>query len=214
MSDKVCPACGADTLTERIESQILNEPFGGQKEVPVKEYYCSTCESRGDFFNENDNVIENALESLKAKSTINILNDFSNNNISMSAMERALSLPQRTLAKWRNGAVKPSSSGIALMKFLKTFPWLLEVAENKFDYNIAQRIHITSAIRDFLKYVKFDSKDFIETGIAATSKSTFIFIKADVQLDNSRLSDDKQTKMLEIDSQTLTAITATAITTI
>ncbi len=177
MSDKVCPACGADTLTERIESQILKEPFGGQKEVPLKEYYCSTCESKGDFFNENDNVIENALESLKAKSITNILNDFSNKKISMSAMERALSLPQRTLAKWKNGTVKPSSSGITLMKFLRIFPWLLEVAENKFDYKTAQRIHINSAIQKFLNHIKFDTNEFIDAGIIATSKPTvFYFI--------------------------------------
>ena len=203
-SDKVCPACGSDTLTERIESQILKEPFGGQKEVPVKEYYCSTCKSKGDFFNENDNVVENALESLKAKSIINILNYFSDNKISMSAMERVLSLPQRTLAKWKNGAVKPSSSGIALMKFLRTFPWLLEVAENKFDYNIAQNIYITTAIQKFLNSVKFDSKDFTKAGIMATSPSKVIFLYVDRQLDHARLPDDNQTRMLEVSSQVLT----------
>lgn len=203
-SDKVCPACGSDTLTERIESQILKEPFGGQKEVSVKEYYCSTCESKGDFFNENDNVIENALESLKAKSIINILNDFSDNKISMSAMERILSLPQRTLAKWKNGAVKPSSSGIALMKFLRTFPWLLEVAENKFDYDIAQKIYMNTAIQKFLNSVKFDSKDFTNVGIMATSQAKVIFMQVDKQPDHARIPDYNKIKMLEVDRQVLT----------
>lgn len=201
MKDKACPVCGANTLTLKKEVQVLKESFGGQSEVPINEYYCSTCESTGDFFNENEKIIETNLKSLKRQSIVNILNDFSDIKISMSAIERALSLPQRTLTKWKNGATKPSSTGLALMKYLRIFPWLLEVAENNFDYNSAQKIHIEDAVRMFLNSAKFDSRDFTETGIAATSQSTFIFIKADVQLNNSRFPDDNQKNIHEINNQ-------------
>lgn len=204
MKDKVCPACGADTLTLRKEVQVLKESFGGQKKVPVNEYYCSTCESTGDFFNENEDIIETNLKLLKKQSIRNILNDFSKVKISMSAIERALSLPQRTLTKWKNGDTNPSSTGLALMKYLRIFPWLLEVAENNFDYNSAQKIHIKDAVRMFLNSAKFDSRDFTETGITSTPQSTFIFIETDIPRDNSRLPDDNQVKMLEVDSQVLT----------
>ncbi len=198
MSDKVCPACGTDTLTLRKEVQVLKESFGGQKEVPINEYYCSTCESTGDFFNENEEIIETNIESLKGQSIKNILNYFSDFKISMSAIERTLSLPQRTLTKWKNGVSKPSSTGLVLMKYLRTFPWLLDVAENNFDYDIAQKIYMKTAIQKFLDCVKFDSQDFPEAGIAATSQSISIHIQLDSPQDSFRLPDDKQTNILEI----------------
>ncbi len=196
MSNKVCPACGADTLTLRKEVQVLKESFGGQKEVPINEYYCSKCESTGDFFNENEEIIETNIESLKEQSIKNILNYFSDFKISMSAIERALSLPQRTLTKWKNGVTKPSSTGLVLMKYLRTFPWLLDVAENNFDYDIAQKIYMKTAIQKFLNCVKFDSQDFPEAGIMTDPQSVFIFFQADRQQDNVRPLKDIQIKIL------------------
>ena len=179
MNDKTCPVCGANALILRTESQVLKESFGGQKEIKIKNYYCSTCESTGDFFNENEAILNNNINLLKTQSIKNILNDFSENKISMSAIERALSLPQRTLTKWKNGVSTPSSTGLALMKFLRTFPWLLEVAENNFDYNIAQKIHINSAIQKFLNLINFNTHDFSEARIIATSQSAFLYMEFD-----------------------------------
>ena len=147
--------------------------------MKIKNYHCSTCDSEGDFFNENEGKINDNIEILKGKSTKNILDDFIDNKISMSAIERALSLPQRTLTKWKNGVTNPSAAGLALLKYLRTFPWLLEVAEHNFDYNTAQKIHISSAVQKFLSSVDFDVKDFYTSGVIATSKSAFISIQRD-----------------------------------
>jgi DNA-binding transcriptional regulator YiaG len=153
MSKKICPVCGADTLKMKNETQILKESYGGQKEVNIVSYHCTTCESEGDFFDENEEIVNKNLELLKEQTVKNIISDFANNKISMSAIERALSLPQRTITKWRNGVSKPSAAGLALLKYLRTFPWLIEIAENNFDYSIAQKIHINSAVQKFLKYI-------------------------------------------------------------
>lgn len=176
MRNDVCPVCGSNTLKKRISMDTITEPFGGRKDVETVNYKCETCDSTGDFFNENDNIILDSMKELKHLSVKNILNDFVENEISMSSIERALELPQRTLTKWKNNNSAPSASGIALMKFIRIFPWLLEVAENKYDYNDAQKIHIKAAIQRLLSVIKFREEDFTEAGIVATSKATFIYM--------------------------------------
>lgn len=169
---KLCPACGSDEIKEiRIEKQI-NESFGGSKQIPLKEYNCEVCDFSGDFFSENEQAMQNALSSLKKEAVVNILNYFSENKISLSSMERALELPQRTLTKWKSGSTKPSSSGVTLLKFLGLFPWLLDVAENKYEFATSQKIHLESAFQKMLKCMVSNNIDFVEAGVVTTDIST------------------------------------------
>ncbi|MDO9565120.1 MAG: hypothetical protein Q7J15_00020 [Candidatus Desulfaltia sp.] len=175
MNERKCPACGSSDIRDEIIDTVIKEPFGGEKTVETHEIVCSLCGSRGDFFNENETVVVETIKKLKQKSIVNILKDFSDRKISMSAIERALEIPQRTLTKWKNGNAIPSSTGIALMRFIRLFPWLLEVAERKYDYNEAQRVHINVALQQLLSVVHFDQEDFPDTGIA-TSILTYSYI--------------------------------------
>jgi len=174
MNDKICPACGSDSIEKNQKEQIIREPFGGQKTVLVNEYSCKICGSTGDFFNENEASIQDSLSVLKSDAIANILEDFSQNKISLSSMERALELPQRTLTKWKNKASNPSSTGIALLKFLRIFPWLLDVAENKYDYTLAQQIHMTAAFKEMLRHMSFNENIFPGTETGAVAGSVFI----------------------------------------
>jgi DNA-binding transcriptional regulator YiaG len=177
MSNNICPVCGSKDIKRIINLEAISEPFGGHKNIDIVEVKCNTCESTGDFFNENENIIDEAIRELKQNSIINILNDFSNNKISMSAVERALDLPQRTFAKWKNGNSSPTATGVALMRFIRLFPWLLDVAENKFDYDSAQKIHINAAVQKLLSVVDFHKDDFSGAGIVATSESAFFYMQ-------------------------------------
>lgn len=165
MADKICPVCGGDSIEKTQKEQIIREPFGGQKTVLLNEYSCKACGSTGDFFNENEALIQDCQSALKSDAITNILEDFSQNKVSLASMERALELPQRTLTKWKNKASKPSSSGIALFKFLRIFPWLLQVAENKYDYTLAQKIHIKTASQEMLNHMCFDEKTAVSDGV-------------------------------------------------
>ena len=177
MIERECPACGSTDIKDEKVITILKEPFGGQDVVDKHEIVCSMCGSRGDFFNENDDVINEAVKKLKQKSIENIIDDFANKKISMSAIERALEIPQRTLTKWKNGNAAPSSTGLSLMRFIRLFPWLLDVAENKYDYSEAQKIHIKAAVQKLLSVVAFDKGSFANAGIVATSQSVFIYMQ-------------------------------------
>jgi DNA-binding transcriptional regulator YiaG len=135
MNKQRCPACGSIDIIDEKDN------------IEIHENICSMCGTRGDFFNQNEPLIDETIKKLKQKSIENILNYFIDNKISMSSIERALEIPQRTLTKWKNRTNVPSSAGIALVRFIKLFPWLLEVAENKYDYSEAQKIHINEAIQ-------------------------------------------------------------------
>jgi DNA-binding transcriptional regulator YiaG len=177
MSKKTCPVCGSQELTEQKKEEYIEEPFGGQELVEIKEYYCSACGSSGDLFNENDEIVENAYDVLKKQSVNNILDTFAQNKISMSAMERALNIPQRTFTKWKNGNAMPSSTGIALLRCLRLFPWLLEVAENAYDYDIAQKIHIQSAVQTLFSKVEFEEGSISDAGLVTTAKTAFFYMQ-------------------------------------
>ena len=176
MNKQRCPACGSIDIIDEKKSILIKEPFGGQDNIEIHENICSICGTRGDFYNQNDLLIDETIKRLQQKSIENILNYFIDNKMSMSSIERALEIPQRTLTKWKNRTNAPSSTGVALMRFIKLFPWLLEVAENKYDYNEAQKIHINAAIQKLLPEIDFYKEDFVEAGgVVATSGSALFY---------------------------------------
>lgn len=176
MDTRTCPVCGSDSVTKNTRTEYIQEPFGGKKAVEIKEYTCSACGATGDLFNENDDIIEHTQSELKYQSVKTILDDFQRNKISMSALERALGIPQRTFTKWKNGNARASATGVALLRYIRLFPWLIDVAENKYDYDTAQKIHIQSAVQKLLSKVEFDARSFTQAGIVSTSRSTFLYM--------------------------------------
>lgn len=184
MNERVCPVCGGEKLIKSEIEETIREPFGGQQMVMLAEYTCEACGSRGDFFDENEASIENTLSVLKRNAISNILEEFSQNKISLSSIERALELPQRTLTKWKSKAANPSSTGIALLKFLRVFPWLIDVAENKYDYVVAQKIHMSVALDEFLSHINFNEEVFPHAKVRATANSHFLVIQVDDPVSN------------------------------
>jgi hypothetical protein len=61
----------------------------------------------------------------------NILDDLNRSNISMAMLEPVFDLPARTLTRWKHGDF--SSSALALLRIVSTFPWIIHVAEEKFN---------------------------------------------------------------------------------
>jgi transposase-like protein len=137
-----CPVCGSANMKKIISREMLKGDFGKYAHYKKISYKCLECESEseGDSSKENEDAINFALASLK-KEYINLtLNCFIDNNISFSSVERILNLPQKTLANWKNGVSQPTEEGIVLLKFLRVFPWLLNVAEHSFDYDTSQKL--------------------------------------------------------------------------
>jgi DNA-binding transcriptional regulator YiaG len=202
---KICPVCGSSDLSQIKENTVLNESFGGQKLIETHVYKCNTCESIGDFFNENEEIVMKEITSLKKISVKNIIDDFSENQISMAAIERALCLPQRTLARWRGGTTAPSATGLALLKFIRTFPWLLDVAEEKFDYDFAQKRFLSAAMEKFISSLKFDDKEFTSAGVVSTSERATFFANYDRKCDGN----DSESNFVDVNNNSKELVAST-----
>lgn len=171
-----CPVCGSSDVKKHIVTEKLSETFGGSVEIDQSEYECMTCGSVGDFGNENEERKELAIQSLKDNTVVSIINDFSGSDVSLSSIERALELPQRTLTKWKNKATSPTAAGVALLKFIKLFPWLLEVAENKYEFSSAQKVHVRVALETILSQMNFLTDVYSQPGSVNTNRSTVLLL--------------------------------------
>lgn len=194
MKDVICPACGSNNLTKSNYREKIKESLGGSLSIDKILYHCNDCDFEGDIFNENEPVIEKSIQTLKTDLVISILDEFSANKISFSSIERALELPQRTLTKWKNGASSPTSAGIALLKYIKLFPWLLEVAENKFDYATSQRIHLNVAWQKIVSHMTFNEKFRGLSAIATTNSGHMICLMLYSEKDENLPVNEMQTQ--------------------
>lgn len=140
MKRKICPICGKGVLERVTKIEKIEDHFAGVSEVEEVEYLCPVCGERGDFFDENSKNLEKAYKEQKRVATANILDSFTKNGMNFAAIERSLEIPQRTLAKWKGQYTEPSAAAVALLKYLYTFPWLLEVADTNFDSAHAETV--------------------------------------------------------------------------
>jgi transposase-like protein len=174
-----CPICGSSNLKKNFSNEILKGDMGENTSYKKISYKCLDCESEGDFFNENTDAINLALDVLKRKYVKSALDYFAENKISFSSIERILDLPQRTLTKWKNDVSQPSAAGVALLKFLRVFPWLLNVAEHSYDYNTSQKIFLQSAFNIMLHKISFSENDIMELGVFIKNESKLMYIYAE-----------------------------------
>lgn len=72
-----------------------------------------------------------------------ILIDFQAMGITASAMEIALGLE---IGSIETASVTDNPEMIILLKIVKVYPWLLEVAEHEYDENMSQRIMLHNAV--------------------------------------------------------------------
>lgn len=159
--NETCPVCGSDEIYEKKKKYRIKEPFAGEKSIEIIENVCKVCESKGDFFDQNDEVIEENIKELKQRSVENILKHFIENKRSLTSIERVLEIPFRTLAKWKNKRSKTSAAGIALLRFIRLFPWLLDVAENKYDPQKAENLMLENSMYLLQKII--NTKTYLNT---------------------------------------------------
>ncbi len=138
-----CPICGAEELTKSIKERIIPIELGRDITINETIYSCAECGMEGDFFNENDRKVEAALEESKKQTAVMIIDELSEQDISMAYFERAMGLSTRTLNRWKRGEV--SAPSFALMKTVRAYPWILEVADARFEHKFAMDKMIEAA---------------------------------------------------------------------
>ncbi|CAG36775.1 hypothetical protein [Desulfotalea psychrophila] len=132
MTQLTCPACGSHNITQQKEiKKIFTDHLDKETHIETLYEECQECGMDGEFSIDNDEIINNALADTRSETISKILTELSNHH-SLAGIERSLDLPQRTLSKWKNGT-KPTRSGTTLVKLIAIFPWLIKIAQSKYN---------------------------------------------------------------------------------
>lgn len=131
-----CPACGSININSRHEIRLIPVPFAPTIEHDEVVNLCCDCGMEGDFLRENRVRLPAIIEAAKKESAKRIINDLvEDEKLSMSYMERAFDLPMRTMTRWKSGDI--SAAGVSLLRLIRTYPWLVEIADSQYDKSFA-----------------------------------------------------------------------------
>lgn len=131
MSVVECPACGSKKLKKLTLTEHAQLTLGDEFSFVRENYVCETCEEQGDFGLANDEIFKAAERNAETMSVEKIIEYLADQKISMARFERAFEIPQRTLNRWKSGDF--SSTSLALLRTVATCPWLVNVAEHRFE---------------------------------------------------------------------------------
>ena len=144
-----CPVCGSKKLDfEKIYSEVQS-PYGPQVKREEEYFVCKECGAETLIEEDTSDGKLSAVEQSKRNSIQLMIDYFKENNRNLASIERALELPQRTISRWKANEGL-TASAIALLRILRTFPWIIDVADFKFNAEIANKIHIQTAVSQLL----------------------------------------------------------------
>jgi len=146
-----CPACGSYEVS-RHEKNVFGQLTLGT-DFPFKEVYyiCDSCKEEGDFVGETDKNCLTAEKKAQTSLVKKILENMNDVGITMAMFERVFELPTRTLTRWKNGDF--SASSLALLRIIATYPWMIGVAEHKFEQTYASLILVKAAADELEKKI-------------------------------------------------------------
>lgn len=147
--DIKCPACGGENYELIDNSVSYQAPYGPPIVETEKVYKCSICDSEFDYSDLTGDKKESSFKVSERCSIDEMLDNLSKIGYSWAAIERSLELPQRTISRWKNSK-DISSIGIALLRIIRTYPWIIQVASEKFNSNSALQIYLQNAIKDLV----------------------------------------------------------------
>jgi hypothetical protein len=129
-----CVVCGSSNVKAVQAEQCMPVPYGPMARVTVTTHACADC---GEQIDATRDTEREAALSLALKASVEgILTHLCATEWSLVAIERALGLPARTLSRWKAGQ-DPSAAGVALLRIVRTYPWVLEVADSRYDPSVA-----------------------------------------------------------------------------
>lgn len=143
-----CPFCDSDQIQKQQNEEQTQAPYGGVVKYHEEVLICSNCQSNFADEKRSDALFLEAYNKSQKDSVVKILTYLTEKGYSFAGVERALNLPQRTLSRWKmEGDL--SSIGLSLLKMMRTYPWLIDVAEKKYDENYAKVVLIQHACETF-----------------------------------------------------------------
>jgi hypothetical protein len=163
--DLTCSVCGSENITVKETIERHQIPYGTDIEIKNIIHVCSDCGSEIDV-TKDDERINSLMVSQKASVELMINYLAENVGYTLANIERAFSLPQRTLSRWKTGQ-DPSAAGLALLRIIRTFPWITDVADEGFEQGAAKRILIEKAVEEINSFMMNSfGYDFKGLGVA------------------------------------------------
>lgn len=128
-----------DSSLKKVEKSLGLESKYFKKVISRVQYFnteidCKNCNFKGLVASGRSKAHKIAEGRLQKK----IIDDLEANGYKIVSMERALRLPFGTMKKWRAGKVEDVS--LALLKLIKSMPWLINVADYNFSEEIAKKL--------------------------------------------------------------------------
>ncbi|MDY0289877.1 MAG: hypothetical protein RBR15_13710 [Sphaerochaeta sp.] len=136
MSNQKCPVCSMGELQQEKRVLTLSK-YGLSESREVEVSFCPVCEAESYVHEKEESVRRDMVKLLEQRNVRILLEKMAQGKTSFASLERALALPQRTLSKWKQGAINPSEAGIVLVNLLDLMPWLSQVVDNDYDPQLA-----------------------------------------------------------------------------
>lgn len=139
-TERTCPECCSPCEVCKTE-QTRAIPFGEVRwEQSV--LHCPSC-GYNEPLETADSLLQAAIEKGRDESVRTMLTSLKNEGIPMAQLERSLGLAPRTAHHWKGGT--HSAGVLALLRFVATYPWLVEVARLDFDVEVADSALLQAA---------------------------------------------------------------------
>ena len=199
----VCECCGSENTVVRSSSRFFPIPFSDVLEYKNRVVHCNDCDEDVDL-DENqsvDSFLSDANPDYTAaikKSIDTMLSDLQKRDISLSHIERSFDIPARTLSKWHNDRNLPSAAALSFLRILRTFPWVLNVAEKNFDERKSHYIALKNEIQYFITRIKASGKT-IDGSLALGSN--YVSCKIDVKKNEYQGTDYKDIAVCQNEKQ-------------
>lgn len=131
-----CPICNSKKLTSKNQKKESCIADGNKFSYTEKVYSCKSCDFLGAIDNKSRSSYEKNKKLAIKKSIKNLVTDLNKKFPNLLYIERIFDLPRKALKKWKKSGDE-SNSTLLLLKMIETYPFLISVAESKFDKEIA-----------------------------------------------------------------------------
>lgn len=140
----LCPVCGCNSVINAKSVRYTNVPYANPVTYEETLESCTHCLAHGTLYEKYLNVFNAAVCLAEKESVGIILDDLDRMDIKTPYIERALGLPFGSVASWKNSEIPPPA--LALLRIIRTYPWILDVADNHYNETVAKNHLITEAL--------------------------------------------------------------------
>jgi predicted RNA-binding Zn-ribbon protein involved in translation (DUF1610 family) len=142
MTKNTCPICGSKNIKRSEEDSFDKLTLGTRFKFKEISFKCTSCKEEFDLGETDKNYLK-AQKQAQAELVKNIIDDLNKKGITMSFFERVFELPIRTLTRWKTGDF--SAASLALLRIVKTYPWITKAAEYRFGKTFSNKVLIEAA---------------------------------------------------------------------